>query len=83
MYPSVVPEALIDFLRKNEQEFEHRAVMIDELQKNDQVVVLEGPFKGFEGLFKQFEGRKRSLVLLHFLGHQRQVTVPTRVLKAI
>ena len=83
MYPSVVPETLIDFLQKNEQEFEHRAVMIDELQKNDQIVVLEGPFKGFEGLFEQFEGRQRSLVLLHFLGQQRQVRVPTRVLRAI
>ncbi|MGI9316023.1 MAG: transcription/translation regulatory transformer protein RfaH [bacterium] len=83
MYPSVVPDSLVEYVRENERNFEHRAILIDEFQKDDQVVVMKGPFKGLEGLFKQFEGKQRALVLLHFLGHQRPVRVPTRVLKAI
>jgi transcriptional antiterminator RfaH len=83
MYPSVVPESLIQYVRKNEREFEHRAILIDEFRSNDPVLVTEGVFKGLEGLFKQFEGEQRAIVLLHILGHQRPVEVPTRVLKAI
>ena len=83
MYPSIVPDSLIDFVRENEQEFENRAIVIDEFRENDQVMVMEGPFKGFEGLFKQFDGKRRALVLLQFLGHQRPVKVPIGVLSAI
>ena len=83
MYPTIVPDSLIEYVRENEKEFEQRAIMIDELQKNDPVIVMEGPFKGLEGLFKQFEGAQRASVLLHFLGQQRPVRVPARVLKAI
>ena len=83
MYPSVVPDSLVEYVRQNEREFERRAIMIDEFQKNDQVMVMEGPFKGLQGLFKQFDGAQRALVLLHFLGQQRPIKVPVRVLKAI
>jgi transcriptional antiterminator RfaH len=83
MYPTVVPDSLIQYVRENEREFERRASLIDEFQSNDPVLVMEGIFKGLEGLFKQFEGEQRAIVLLHFLGHQRPVEVPTQVLKAI
>ena len=83
MYPSLVPDSLIQYVRKNEREFEHRAILIDEFQRNDRVLVMEGAFKGLEGLFKQFKGEQRAIVLLHFLGRQRPVKVPARVLKAI
>lgn len=83
MYPSVVPDSLIDYVREHEQEFESRAIVIDEFQKNEPIAVMDGAFKGLEGVFMQFEGKQRALVLLHFLGHQRPMRVPTRVLKSI
>jgi transcriptional antiterminator RfaH len=83
MYPSVVPDSLIDYMREHEQEFERRAIVINELQENDPILVLDGAFKGLEGVFMQFEGKQRALVLLHFLGHQRPVRVPIRALKSL
>ncbi|MGB5707684.1 MAG: transcription/translation regulatory transformer protein RfaH [Arenicellales bacterium] len=83
MYPSAVPDSLIDYVREHEQEFESRAIVIDEFQKNEPIAVMDGAFKGLEGVFMQFEGKQRALVLLHFLGHQRPMRVPTRVLKSI
>jgi transcriptional antiterminator RfaH len=83
MYPSVVPDSLVNYVKDHEQEFEHRAISIDQFQSNDPVMVMDGAFRGLEGLFMQFEGKQRALVLLHFLGHLRPVRVPTRVLKAI
>ena len=83
VYPSIVPDSLIDYLHQHEEEYQQRAVTIHELQPDQPVHVLEGAFKGCEGVFQKFDGEQRAMVLLHFLGQQRPVKVSASVLKAI
>ena len=83
MYPSVVPDHLIEYIRSHEQDYERRAVTIDEIRKNDTVSFLGGSFAGYEGIFQKYDGEERALVLLHFLGQQRLVKVPASILKVI
>jgi transcriptional antiterminator RfaH len=83
LYPSMVPDELIDYLQQHEEEFPGRAVTIEDFKQNDLVQVTEGAFKGCEGIFQKFDGEERAFILLHFLGHQRPVAVSTTVLKSI
>ena len=44
MMPSVVPAALVEFLRQHEQEYEYRAVEINNLKSNDSVQITVAHF---------------------------------------
>ena len=83
MYPSVVPDHLIEYIRRHEKDYEERAVSIDAIRTNDTVAFLDGMFAGYEGVFRKYDGEERALVLLHFLGQLRLVKVPASVLKVI
>ena len=82
-WPSVVPDALVDYLRENEQTFEQRAIEIADLKLDAPVRILGGAFKGYEGIFRKLDGGERALVLLEFLGRQRPVAIPAQLLEAI
>ena len=82
-FPSVVPDELIGYLRDNERRYADRAIEIADLKKNAAVRVLDGPFKGCEGIFRKYDGDERALVLLQFLGRQRQVEIPARLLTSL
>lgn len=47
------------------------------------VRVMSGVFAGLEAVFTQEDGPSRSAILVHFLGQQNQVIVPTRDLRAV
>ncbi len=82
-FPSVVPDALVDYLQENEQIFEDRAIEIADLMENSMVRVLGGAFKGCEGIFRKYDGEERALVLLQFLGQQRPVAIASHLLESI
>ena len=82
-WPSVVPDALVEYLRENEHGYEQRAVEIADLKSNTPVRVLGGAFKGYEGIFRKFDGTERALILLKFLGRQRPVAIPAQLLEEI
>ncbi len=82
-WPTVVPDDLIEYLRVNEEAFGERAIEIMDLRQDTAVRVLDGPFKGAEGILQRFDGEERALVLLQFLGGQRPVEIPTRLLASL
>ena len=82
-FPSVVPDSLIDYVRRHEHEYAERAVDIDDFKTNDPVQILDGPFKGAEGLFLHQDGEGRAMVLLTFLGQQRPMALPAELLGAV
>lgn len=82
-WPSVVPDALVAYLRRNEGSFEQRAIAIADLKQDSAVRVLGGAFKGCEGIFRRYDGEERALVLLQFLGQQRPVAIASRLLESI
>ena len=83
LQPSVVPDALIHYIRRHEREYGERAIEITEFKPDDPIRVTAGPFQGAEGLFQHFDGDGRAMVLLEFLGHQRPMQVPANILSVI
>jgi len=81
--PSVVPDRLIEYIRQHENAYGRRAVEITEFKADDPVLVMDGPFRGAEGLFQHFDGEGRAMVLMQFLGQQRPMRIPAGILRAI
>ncbi len=73
--PAVVPENLIDILRKRVGEIaEMGGELFDGLKPGDVVSIKDGPFYGYEAIFDaRIPGSERVRVLLEFLGSQRRV----------
>jgi transcriptional antiterminator RfaH len=82
-WPSVVPDTLVEYLKANEQSFKERVIQINKLKPDMAVRVLGGAFQGCEGILQRVDGEQRALVLLHFLGRQRPVAIPARLLDSI
>jgi len=52
-----------------------------ELNSGDKVQVFDGPFVALEGVFKEYRGRSRSLLLLEILGRETAVEIDSRLLQ--
>jgi len=75
LLPAVVPDGLVSFLRENEEDYEKRAVSLDDFKKNDRVRIVEGALQGCEAIFQSYDGKERAILLLKFLGQTKQVAV--------
>ena len=53
------------------------------LNKGDKVRVFDGPFAALEGVFKEYRGRTRSLLLLEVLGRETAVEIDARLLQPV
>ena len=53
------------------------------LNNGDKVRVFNGPFAALEGVFKEYRGRTRSLLLLEILGRETAVEVDARLLQRV
>lgn len=73
---AVVPARLIDALHA-QTDPESGLVLLGEpaFKAGDKVLVMDGPFKGVEGIFQQPNGAHRSMILLELLGRQSPVVV--------
>ena len=74
--PVVVPEILIDQLKRRELSHNdsdrHSAAPI----KGDKLRVLAGAFKGLEAVFSESDGSMRSVIMISMLHKEVMVTVP-------
>jgi transcription antitermination factor NusG len=67
--PASVPDSLIVALRKRLQEIQDKGgLKFDSLHEGVPIRVMEGPFRGYDGIFdKYLDGSERVKVLLQFL----------------
>jgi transcriptional antiterminator RfaH len=69
--PTPVPESLILTLKSQEDMLGEKAIDLDRFHKGEKVIITEGPFKGLEAVFQQYDGENRAFILLKILQTQR------------
>ena len=74
--PAKVPDAVVYLLRQREDEEtgfhpDTRAYF----SKGDVVRLIDGPLEGIEGVFSQYDGHQRVVVLMELLGKANKVVV--------
>jgi len=81
--PAIVPDTLISAIRTKVEEINAEdAHMTEKFKPGDPVVILSGPFAGYEAIFEsRLPGSERVRVLLSFLNKQQiRTQVPVEIL---
>ena len=66
--PAKVPNELIENIRKKQDLLAEKSIDLDRYKKGDKVTVdQEGAFKGLEGIFLNYDGEQRAIILLSIL----------------
>ena len=71
-----VPETLIDVIRRQENQFQERAVDIDCFHQGDVVTIGSGAFEGLSAIFERYNGEERVILLMNILNGKTKVAVP-------
>ncbi len=80
LYPSAVPEALIELLYDRCDEEGIQDIVPDEYKEGEPIRVLEGPMTGLEGVFLAKTSSDRVMVLLDIVGKHTRVNLETEKL---
>lgn len=81
--PTAVPLDLINYLHMNESAFSAKAIDLDRFHAGDKVIIKEGPFKGLTGIFQNYDGEQRAIILLEILRKATQLKInPAQVMAA-
>lgn len=73
--PSKVPDALIQCLRENSVEQSKRTSSAPSFTKGDRVIIMEGPFAGYEAIFEAANSQQRVSVLLNIVDGEMRLSV--------
>jgi len=83
---AVVPEAMLEELRRRLQPYECRIMKKPEwlFKPGDKVLITNGPFEGFEAIFERGKsGLERAQILLKVLGTTTHTEIDVRHIKAL
>jgi len=80
MYPSAVPDALIELLYDRCDEEGIQDIAPDEYKEGEAIRVVEGPMTGLEGVFLAKTSSDRVMVLLDIVGKHTRVSMTTEKL---
>ena len=80
MYPSAVPETLIELLDDRCDEEGIQDIAPDEYKEGEAIRVMEGPMTGLEGVFLAKTSSDRVMVLLDIVGKHTRVNMETEKL---
>jgi transcriptional antiterminator RfaH len=80
MYPSAVPEVLIELLCERCDEEGIQDIVPGEYKEGEAIRVLEGPMTGLEGVFLAKTSTDRVMVLLDIVGKHTRVSMATEKL---
>jgi len=75
MHPSPVPDELIEYLRSRDNSAGVQDLPMHVFKKGQKVVIEEGPFRGYEGIYMARTGQERVLVLLDIVGRTAKAQV--------
>lgn len=76
--PAVVPHGVIEALRqklRTDKEPEQR------LKPKQKVAITEGPFRGLEAVFVEYDGEQRAFLLLELLGRWQKLSVELKAIR--
>ena len=73
--PAVVPDDLITCLKENDDSNGVQELIEQELSPGDRVVIINGPFAGYEGIYQQQKSTERVAVLLDIVGKNTALTL--------
>ena len=63
-------DEMVKFIRSKLEEGDVATIQKKELKKGEKIIIQEGPFKGFSGIFeKQLDGKERVAILLDGVGY--------------
>ena len=77
MHYQPFPDAGIDYLRQQESLQGDAGESALPFQEGDEIRILEGPLAGLKAIYQCTRGQDRVLVLIHILGADKRVEVPT------
>ncbi|WP_298607923.1 transcription/translation regulatory transformer protein RfaH [uncultured Thiothrix sp.] len=81
--PALVPHELIFNLKNQELALGERAIDLDRFHQGDLVTLTEGPFQGLNGIFMNYDGEERAIILLEILHKQTKLAIsPAKLLTA-
>lgn len=81
--PALVPSELIINLKSQELALGERAIDLDRFHQGDLVTLTEGPFRGLNGVFMNYDGEERAIILLEILHKQTKLIIsPAKLLAA-
>jgi transcriptional antiterminator RfaH len=73
--PAIVPDALIDALRKNEGDDEIQSLKQNNLVRGDKVTIIDGPLAGYQGIYQQQNSAERIALLVDLVGKNTLVNI--------
>lgn len=80
---AIVPTELVLNLKQHEQSLSERAIDLDRFHQGDLVILTEGPFRGLNGIFMNYDGEERAIILLEILHKQTKLAIsPAKLLAA-
>jgi transcriptional antiterminator RfaH len=71
--PAWVPDNLIRLLKENENPMGLQNIVEKEIQAGDKVVIINGSFAGYQGIFQQQKNTERAIVLLNIVGRNTPI----------
>jgi transcriptional antiterminator RfaH len=77
---AIVPDNVIDFIKKNEFSSIDKAKKLDEFAPGDNVQITEGTFKNCIAIFQSFKSDERVILLLHLMGQQQAINIKKKSL---
>jgi len=77
--PAIVPDPIIFFLKQRTDPA--TAQVRRYLQPQDQILIVEGPFRNLAALFLEYDGEKRAFLLLELLGQVQKMSFPLELLR--
>jgi len=75
MHPSPVPDDLIEYLRSRDSATGVQDLPLHHFRKGQKVVIEEGPFRGYEGIYVAKTARERVTVLLDIVGRAAKAQI--------
>ena len=75
MYPSAVPDDLIEYLRSRDNAEGVQDLPLHTFQPGEKVVIEEGPFRGYEGIYLAQSSQERVTVLLDIVGRSAKAQI--------
>ena len=84
--PTTIPASLIEQIRQgvDASQHEEETTGLGGFRHGDRVRITHGPFAGYEGMFDtRLGGKKRSQILIEFLGRETRAEVDVRSLEKL
>lgn len=78
--PARVPSSLVENLQSSAKDYESNVFDLDYFKEGDKVVLDDGPFAGLNGVFKNYVGEERVMVLLNVLSRETRVVISSKSL---